>query len=141
MTERVSEQNAPARLLATLLGTFGLMALILAGTGLHGVLAFGVAARSREIGIRAALGARRWDAVGRVLIDVWTMAGAGAIVGLAAAAAMAHLLAGFLFGVPPLDAISFAAGLGVLAAAAGLSSYLPARQAARVDPVVALRHD
>ena len=141
IAERVNEQNAPARLLATLLGAFGLLALVLAGTGLHGVLAFGVAARSREIGIRAALGARRWDAIRRVLTDVWIMVGAGAAVGLAASAALGHLLSGFLFDVRPLDMISFASALGILGAAVALASYLPARRAAKVDPAVALRHD
>jgi predicted permease len=141
MTERVNQQNAEERLLATLFGTFGLMALILAAIGLHGVVAFGVATRSREIGIRTALGARRWDAVARVLTDVWALLGAGAMVGLAAALPVAQLLAGFLYGVRPLDTISFVAPLGVLAAAAGLASYVPARRAAKIDPAAALRHE
>ena len=141
ITERVNERNARERLLATLFGVFGLMALILAAVGLHGVVTFGVAARSREIGIRTALGARRWDAVARVLTDVWVLVATGALVGSLAARAVAQLLVGFLYGVRPLDVVSFAGALAVLVVAAGLASYVPARRAAKVDPTVALRHE
>ncbi len=141
MTERLNRESAGLRLLTMLLGGFGAMALVLAAIGLHGVLACGVAERTREIGIRAALGARRGDAVARVLGDVWKLVAAGVAIGSMAALAAVRLLAGFLFGVQPLDTVSFAWAIGVLLAVAALAGCLPARRAGRVDPAVALRHD
>jgi predicted permease len=141
MADRLNRESAGLRLLTMLLGGFGAMALVLAAIGLHGVLACGVAERTREIGIRAALGARRGDAVARVLGDVWKLVAAGVAIGSMAALAAVRLLAGFLFGVQPLDTVSFAWAIGVLLAVAALAGCLPARRAAGVDPAVALRHD
>ncbi|HEY3744335.1 MAG TPA: ABC transporter permease [Bryobacteraceae bacterium] len=141
MDERVNDQNGTERLLVTVFGSFGLFALVLAAIGLHGVLAFGVESRTREIGIRTALGAGRWDAVGRVVADVGLLFGVGAAVGTIAALAGTRLLTSFLFGVKPFDALAFLAALGILAVAAAVAGYLPARRASKVDPIVALRHD
>jgi predicted permease len=141
MTERVNKQNAQERLLTTLFGSFGLIALVLASIGLYGVLAFGVASRTREIGIRTALGAHRFDAVGRVIADVGMLVGTGAVMGVLAGLAGVRLIAGFLYGVKPFDALAFISALGVLATAAAVASYLPALRASRVDPAVALRHE
>ena len=141
MAEQVNNQTAQERLLTDLLGSFGLTAMVLAAIGLYGVLAFGVAARTREIGIRTALGAGRWDAVARVLKDVWLLVGAGAVVGSVVSLVAVRLLASFLFGVRPLDVFSFALALAVLAAAAAVAGIVPARRAASVDPAVALRHE
>lgn len=141
MHERVDRENAGPRLLAMLLSVFGSMALVLAAIGLHGVLAFGVAARTREIGIRSALGARRSDAVARVLTDVARLVAAGTAIGALASLAVVRLLSAFLFGVQPFDSVSFLAAIGILTATAAAAGYLPARRAAMVDPSVALRHE
>jgi hypothetical protein len=127
------------RLLATLSGFFGPLALLLATLGLYGLLAYGVAQRTREIGVRMALGAQRHHVFGLVLQQGMKLVMIGVFVGLGGAFALTRLLHGLLFGVRPNDPFIFAMIPLLLAAVAILACYLPARRAAKVDPMEALR--
>jgi ABC-type antimicrobial peptide transport system permease subunit len=129
------------RLAATLLGSFGVLALLLAALGIYGVLAYAVRRRTREIGIRMALGARVGDVLRLVLRQGLALAGVGMVIGLAGSVATTHLLRGFLFGIQPLDPLTFAAVAAVLAGVAVVACWLPARRAARIDPMVAVRYE
>ena len=127
--------------MATLAGVFGVLALTLAAIGLYGVLAYTVVRRTNEIGIRMALGARRTEVIGLVLRQTCALCAIGIAVGLASAAAVTRALAGMLFGLTPLDPATFIAAPCLFAAIAMLASYIPARRAAKVDPLVALRYE
>ena len=129
-----------ARMGAVLLAIFGFLALLLAAIGLYGVMSYAVSRRTREIGIRMALGAGKGNVLRLVLKEGLALVGGGVAVGLIVAAAATRLLTSFLYGVSPLDAATFAAIPLVLALVALLASYLPARRAAKVDPMVALRY-
>jgi macrolide transport system ATP-binding/permease protein len=128
----------PVRAGAWLIGAFGLLALVVAAVGLYGVIGYSVSRRVREIGIRKALGARPGQLVAMVLGEGMLLVGVGGLIGVALAAAAARVLSSVLF-VGPFDAVSFAVAFGVLALVALLANALPARRAARVDPMVALR--
>jgi ABC-type antimicrobial peptide transport system permease subunit len=131
----------PQRVAASLSGSLGIVGLLLAGIGIYGVTAYTVARRTREIGIRIAVGAQRRDIVGMVLGQGMAIAGIGSAVGSILGAAASQLLTGFLFGIRPLDPILFA-GAVVLPLAIGLAAcYVPARRATKVDPLVALRYE
>jgi putative ABC transport system permease protein len=129
------------RLTASLLSGLGLLALALAAIGIYGVMSFSVAQRTREIGIRMALGAQAPDVLAMVLRHAAILLGAGLAIGWAAAALVTRYAASLLYGVSPTDPWTFVAVSAVLAAAAMLACYLPARRAARVDPMVALRYE
>jgi predicted permease len=131
----------PARLGAALTGVFGALALLLAGVGLFGVAAVAVALRTREIGIRSALGAKPGAIIGAVLGDTLRTVAVGAAVGVALALAAARLIASRVTGVEAMDPVTFLGTPLVLAAAAAIAAFVPARRATRVDPVVALRSD
>jgi hypothetical protein len=135
----VSGSVADRRLLLTLVAAFAVLALILAASGIYGVLSQAVAQRTSEIGIRMALGADAGRVVRLMLRSAMTSVAAGAAVGVAAAMALVRLLQSFLFEVQPLDPAAFAAAGAVLAAVALVAAYLPARRATRVDPLDALR--
>ena len=130
-----------ARMGAVLLAVFGSLALLLAAIGLYGVMSYTVSRRTREIGIRMALGAATGNVLRLVLKEGMSLVGGGVAVGLIVAAAVTRLLASFLYGVNPLDAVTFVAIPMVLALVAFLASYLPARRAAKVDPMIALRYE
>jgi predicted permease len=130
-----------ARMGAVLLAVFGLLALVLAAVGLYGVMSYTVARRTREIGIRMALGAQRSNVLRLVLREGMVLVGGGVVAGLVVAAAVTRLLESFLYGVSPLDAATFAAIPVVLGLVALLATYLPARRATRVDPMIALRYE
>ncbi|MGH7575412.1 MAG: FtsX-like permease family protein [Longimicrobiales bacterium] len=121
------------------LAAFAGLALLMAAVGLYGVLAFSVAERTREIGIRVALGADSGDVLGLVVGRGLALAGAGTAIGLAAALALTRLLSGLLFDVTPGDPVTFADIAVLLLAVATLATWLPARRAAALDPVEALR--
>ena len=129
------------RLNVLLIGAFGALALFLAVIGLYGVMAFQVAQRTREMGVRLALGASRRDVLGLVVGEAMRLVGTGLVAGVAAALLLSGSIASLLFEVTPRDLSVFASVPAVLAAAAALASYLPARRATRVDPVIALRGD
>jgi putative ABC transport system permease protein len=124
-----------------LVGSFGVLALILASIGMYGVISYSVLQRTPEIGIRIALGAQRAEIFAMVLKQAALLAAAGIVVGLAAAFATTRLMMRFLYGVRPTDPITFA-GVALLLLAAGLlACYLPARKAMSVDPLTALRYE
>ncbi|HEY6249123.1 MAG TPA: ABC transporter permease [Candidatus Angelobacter sp.] len=131
----------PAEAAGALLGSFGLLALALAVVGLYGMLAYSVGQRTREIGIRTALGAQTNDVLKLVMLQGIKLAGIGMAIGLAAALFSTRLLVFLLYGISPTDPLAFA---GVTAAFLGivlLATYLPARRATKVDPIVALRYE
>jgi predicted permease len=137
--ELVAESVGTERLLAALCGSFAVLALVLACVGLYGVLAYSVAQRTREIGIRFALGARPGDLLRLVLGQGVRLAALGIVIGLAAAPAAARVLASLLFGVGPTDPLTLAGASLALLVVSVLACYIPARRAMRVDPLVALR--
>jgi predicted permease len=129
----------PARLGGSVLGLFGLLGLVLAAVGIYGVMAYSVAQRTRELGIRIALGSDRADMLRLVLRDGLRLAAMGVGIGLLAAAGAARLVSGLLYGVQPLDAVAFTVVPVTLLAVAAVAVYLPARRAAAVDPIRALK--
>jgi putative ABC transport system permease protein len=139
MSDRVGESLAKPRLYAVLLGTFAVFALVIAGVGLFGVLSYSVALRAREIGVRSALGAQMSDIIALVVRQAVTIAVAGLAAGLLASIWLGSALRTFLYGVTSHDAVSFAAVAALLMLVAILASVVPARRAARVDPVSVLR--
>ncbi|MPY91235.1 MAG: FtsX-like permease family protein [Luteitalea sp.] len=139
LRDQVDASIVAERLIAKLSATFGLLALALAAIGLYGVIAYVTAERTGEIGIRMALGADRRAVGWLVLRDTITLVVIGVVIGIPAALAGARLLASQLYEVGPNDSLAVSLGLVTLVVAAILAGYLPARRAARVDPVVALR--
>jgi ABC-type antimicrobial peptide transport system permease subunit len=139
--QRIDESVYQDRLLATIGGFFGILALALAAVGLYGVVAYGTARRAREIGIRIALGARRGEVVWMVLRDALVLVAAGLAIGLPASYAAARQVAALLFGVKPLDPATFAITTAVLGAVGIGASLLPARRAATLEPLAVLRQD
>src|SRR5262249_34901757 len=120
---------------------FGLLALLLACIGLYGVVAYDVARRTHEIGIRMALGASERQVVQLGVGETLGVGGIGAVIGLGAALAATRWLKSLLFGLQPHDPLTIGLAVFVLLAVAAVAGYLPARRASRVDPMVALRHD
>ncbi|HEV3141181.1 MAG TPA: FtsX-like permease family protein, partial [Vicinamibacterales bacterium] len=135
----VSDAASQPRFRTALLASCAALALVLAAAGLYGVIAYTVSRRTTEIGIRMALGADAGDVVVMVLREGAQLAIAGIVVGIAASLALTRLVAGLLYGVAPTDPLSFAIAAAALLAIAMISTYVPARRAARVDPLVALR--
>jgi putative ABC transport system permease protein len=141
MDERLSDSIAPQRFNALLVGAFALAALGLAGIGLYGVLAFSVAQRTSEIGVRMALGARSGEVLKLVVGEGLRLCGLGVGFGLAASAPLTHLLRGALFGVSPSDPVTLVVASTALLLVAVMACYIPARHATAIDPMVALRHE
>ena len=141
LEEHLVDSIAPRRFNLFLLGTFAAVALLLAVVGIYGVIAYAVAERTREIGVRMTLGARRGQVVGMVLREGVVLALGGVAAGLPAAWGLTRLMASLLYDVQPHDPATFAVVSGVLAATAVVAGLLPALRAARVDPVVALRYE
>lgn len=132
---------ARPRLTANLLGVFALIALALATVGIYGVVSFATARRTREIGVRMALGARHTDVLRQIVAEGMRPVVVGVVLGAVVALAGARVLSDVLFGVSPRDPVTFVVVPLVLAAVAGLASYLPARRAARVAPMESLRYE
>jgi len=125
----------------TIFAAFALVALLLAATGIYGVLSGSVAERTREIGVRAALGASRIDILALVVRQAMTLTTFGIVLGLAGAVAVSRFLVTLLFGVSGIDALTYAAVIGLLLCVSGIACAVPAWRAARVDPSVTLRAD
>jgi putative ABC transport system permease protein len=140
MNEIVSEAVARQRFSTLLLGVFAGLALVLAAVGIYGVMSYSVAQRTREIGIRMALGAQRSDVLKLTIANSLKLVGTGLIIGLAAAFALTRVMASLLFGVSATDPITFATISLVLMSVALLASYIPALRATKVDPMVALHY-
>ncbi|HKP13009.1 MAG TPA: ABC transporter permease [Blastocatellia bacterium] len=141
MSDRVNESLQGERTQATLLGSAGVIALLLASVGLYGVMSYTVAQRTREIGIRMALGASRRNVMGLVLKQGAALVGVGVIIGLGAAFGLTRLVASSLFGVTAVDPLTFAGTSLLLMLVSLAASYLPARRATKVDPIIALRYE
>ena len=141
MKEWIDESLHQDRLVAALSGGFSLLALVLTAVGLFGVLAFSVARRTSEIGVRMALGARPADIFRLIVGNGMALVAIGLMIGAAGAAGAGRLLKGMLFGVKGFDPVAMTAVVLVLGAAAFLACYLPARRASRVDPMAALRSE
>jgi predicted permease len=139
MKELLDQSMARTSFTLVMLAIAGGMALVLGIVGIYGVIAYAVSQRTREIGIRIALGARPGSLLGMYVRHGLMLAGIGAVLGLAAASGLTRLMSSLLFGVKALDPLTYAVVSAVLIAAAMLASYLPARRAMRIDPVEALR--
>jgi ABC-type antimicrobial peptide transport system permease subunit len=139
MSELIGHALSALRLASTLIGVFGLVALSLAGIGLYGVMAWTVSRRTREIGVRMALGARGADVLKLILKQGALLVGIGVTAGLGAALIATRLVEGLLYGVSRNDPATFAVVALLLAGAALLACYVPARRSTKVDPMVALR--
>jgi putative ABC transport system permease protein len=141
MEDVVSATMTDSRFDAYLFGSFAALALLLSAIGVYGLLSFSVARRTNEIGTRMALGATRGDVLRMVLRQGLLLVWIGLFLGLAGALALTRSLETLLFGVRPTDPASFAAVAILLLAAGMLASYIPARRATKVDPMVALRYE
>ena len=141
MQGRLLDSLAQSRFSTMLLTAFGAIALALAAIGVYGIISYGVAQRTQEIGIRMALGARHGDVLAMVVRHGAALAGIGLVVGLAGALALSRLVSSLLFRVSPTDPPTFATGMVVLTAVAILAAAIPARRAARTDPMLALRNE
>jgi putative ABC transport system permease protein len=141
LKEQVDRSLAPQRLNVWLLTTFGVVALLLAAIGIYGVASYSVSQRTREIGIRMALGAARRDVLRLVLRQGLALIVIGVAVGLGGALIVTRLLSSLLFGVRATDPTTFVTTALMLTAVAVLATYIPARRATRVDPLMALRYE
>jgi predicted permease len=140
MDEIVSEAVARQRFSTLLLGVFAGLALVLAAVGIYGVMSYSVAQRTREIGIRMALGAQRSDVLKLTIANGLKLVGTGLMIGLAAAFALTRVMASLLFGISATDPVTFVIISLILVSVAVLASYLPALRATKIDPMVALRY-
>ena len=141
MEQVVTKATGESRFYLTLLGAFAGVALVLAAVGIYGVMSYSVSRRIHEIGIRMALGAQREHVLRLVVWHGVALAIAGIAVGLAGALALTRLMSGLLYGTKPADPATFVASVLVLGLVAIVSSYIPARRAAKVEPMVALRYE
>jgi ABC-type antimicrobial peptide transport system permease subunit len=140
-TSQISETIGSERMFTALLVFFGLFALLLARIGLYGVTSYAVERRTSEIGIRVALGARWGDVLWIVLRQVVVLAIAGLALGEPAAAALSRSVRAHLFGVEPMDPVSLATGAAAMFIVALAAGFIPARRAARLEPLAALRRE
>ena len=132
---------APRKLSMTLIGAFAACAMLLAAIGMYGVVAYGVAQRTREIGVRKALGATDGGIASLLFRESLVLVGIGVVVGCAGAFAGARLIQNQLFETTPLDATTYASAISILVATALIATWIPARRATRLDPTIAMRGD
>jgi len=141
LEEQVSELIAPQRFTTALMAGFAALAALLAAVGIYGVMSYMVAERTREIGVRMALGAQTGNVMRMVLRRGMVLAVAGAMIGLAVSFGLARMISGLLFGVQPTDPPTLVAITLLLLAVALVSCLIPAQRATKVDPLDALRHE
>ncbi len=141
MANIVCAMLAARRFLVVVLSAFSLTAVILASFGIYGVIAYSVRQRTPEIGIRMALGATKGDVLRTVLREGLRLTAVGVVVGLAGALVLTRVLANFLYGISPTDPLTFLCTSLLLTGVALLAGYIPARRAAKIDPMVALRYE
>jgi putative ABC transport system permease protein len=141
MEQVIVESTARQNFNTLLLTIFAATALLLAAIGIYGLMAYSVEQRTQEIGIRIALGAGSQDMLRLVIVQGLRLAGIGVVIGLAAAFGLTRLLSSLLFGVKATDPMAFGVVVVTLAAVAGIATYIPARRATRIDPVIALRYE
>ena len=141
LNEHLSLSLFPARIAASLLGAFGVLALLLAAIGIYGVTSYAVAQRTREIGIRMALGADRRDLITMIVKHGAVLSALGLVIGVAAALAATRMMAAILYGVSATDLLTFVGVSILLTTVAIVSSFIPALRASKVDPVTALRYE
>ena len=141
MTELVGESLTRDRMITTLSGFFGALAVLLACVGIYGIMAYAVAARTNEIGIRMALGAQRGNILWSVLRESLLLVLIGTAIGLPAVIGAAKLITSLLFGLTPADPVALTLAIALMFGVSALASYIPARRAAKVDPMVALRYE
>jgi ABC-type antimicrobial peptide transport system permease subunit len=139
LQQLVDKSVSPRRFVVLMLGGFAGFALILASLGIYGLISYSVNQRTREIGIRMALGASASDVQARIVVQTLRLAAIGIAIGVVASWSLAQFLSGLLFGVTASDPATFLGILVVLTMVAALAGYLPARRASRIDPLVALR--
>jgi len=139
VTSRLALALFPARLVAVVLASFGLLAVVLAATGVYGIMAYAVSRRTREIGIRMALGAAPTQVLRVVLLRTAVLLGIGTVLGLAMALAGGQFFAQILYGVSARDPLTYACAIGLMAAVAFVACLVPARRAIKIDPLTALR--
>jgi ABC-type antimicrobial peptide transport system permease subunit len=139
--EQVEQRLAQERVFAEAYTLFGALALLLASVGLFGLMSYSVARRTNEIGIRMALGAQRSDVLRLVMRESMMLVALGVGIGLVAALAAGRLVASLLYGLAATDAGTILTAIAALVAVSALAGYLPARRAARVDPLVALHYE
>jgi ABC-type antimicrobial peptide transport system permease subunit len=141
MRAQIHESLFVERIVAVLSAAFGLLATLLAAIGLYGVMSYAVSLRTREIGIRVALGAERRTVLFMVLKEVATLALLGIALGLPSGYGLGRLVESQLYGLTARDPVTFAVATAVLVVSAALAGYVPAARATRVDPLVALRYE
>jgi len=141
LDQALSRSTAARRLSMTLLTVFAALAVLLSLIGIYGITAYGVTQRTRELGLRMAIGARPAEVVGMLLRENLLLVIGGLVLGMAGAALATRTLRTMLFGVSTLDAITFIGAALLLGGVAMLATYVPARRAARIDPMVALRYE
>jgi ABC-type antimicrobial peptide transport system permease subunit len=141
MHDRLYDSLARQRFAATMLGAFAAFALVLAAVGVYGVMSYLVSQGTHDLGVRVALGAQPADILGWVLRQAMELAALGIAGGLAGGLALSHVMTSLLFGISPTDPATFSAVAIILTGAALLASYLPARRAMKVDPLIALRYE
>jgi ABC-type antimicrobial peptide transport system permease subunit len=139
MEEIVADSIGSSRFYAMLVGIFAGLALLLAAVGIYGVMSYAVAQRTPEIGVRLALGAAERQIFRMVVGETLKLAAIGLALGVAGAVVLGRAIGGMLFGVPATDVVTFAGTAALLLAVAFLATWLPARRAMRIDPMVALR--